>query len=430
MSSLNWLNNLKNNIKNFLGLNRMSKNFIIFSNVHLGFLMFYTLQLVFMNTLLRRFSNGNGIIYLYNMVFFAFIPVGMTLASFSIKKIQSIFTMKSSLYLWIGILAITLALIVTKQLNHFWMLLAFIASIANGCYWIAYYMALTDYTDLYNRDIGLSIIGIYTAIANILVPLIGGYIINSFKNYTGYIIMFSIAFLVAIFSIIETNKLIVPKSESKKDNNEDSSIHLIVAIKSIFHDKIWLFSSLSEFFRGTRDGVFIFLLNILIFSVTQNEALVGINAFIAGSINIISNWVLGKLLYKNPQQNNKVKLLTISVSCLFASSFLLLIKLNVTTLIILTCINAFFTIFIQNITQSVFCLSVQINEESNKLKAESFVLKSYFLAFGRLVGIILMMFVPETNIYISFGIIFLTILQSFTVITAKKTIQLIDEYIK
>ena len=85
MSSLNWLNNLKNNIKNFFGLNKMSKNFIIFSNVHLGFLMFYTLQLVFMNTLLRRFSNGNGIIYLYNMVFFSFIPVGMTLASFSIK---------------------------------------------------------------------------------------------------------------------------------------------------------------------------------------------------------------------------------------------------------------------------------------------------------------------------------------------------------
>ena len=401
----------------------MSKNFIIFSNIHLGFLMFYTLQLVFMNTLLRRFSDGNNIIYLYNMIFFSFIPVGMMAASFSVKKKSHIFTMRSSLYLWIGISIITLSLIITKQLSHFWLLLAFISSFANGCYWISYYIALTDYTDIQNRDCGLSIIGIYTGIANVIVPLVGGYIIKMFKNYTGYIIMFSAAFVISILSIFETHKLVL-NNKIKKD--KDSNIHMLVALNLIFKDKIWLFSSLSEFFRGIRDGVFIFLLNVLIFSVSQNEALVGINAFIAGSINIISNWILGKLLSYNTKKDNKVKLLIIAVSTLFSSSFLLLFKLNIVTLIIMTCINAFFTIFLQNISQSIFCMSVQINEEANKLRTESFVLKSYFLAFGRLIGIVFMLLLPETNLYMVLGILFLTILQIGTVICVNKTIYLID----
>ena len=418
------------NFKSFLGLNKMTNEFTVFSNVHLGFLMFYTLQLVFMNTLLRRFSSDNSIIYLYNMIFFVFIPVGMSLAVCSVKKKSCIFTMQSSLYLWIGILVTTLSLIITKQIGKFWILLALISSLANGCYWIAYYMALTDYTTVENRDVGLSIIGIYTGVANVIVPLIGGYVIKIFDNYTGYIVMFFLAFLVAVFAIIQTKKLVptsnavVQKPESVFD---DPKVHLLTALKSVVSDKIWFFSSMSEFFRGIRDGVFIFLLNLLVFSVSSNEALVGVNAFIAGTINIISNWVLGKLLYSDSNKNNKVKLLVVSVAVLSASSFLILLKLNVWTLIIMTCINAFFTIFIQNITQSVFCLSVQVNEEANKLRAESFVLKSGFLAFGRLVGILFILILPETNIYIVLGMLLLSILQIGTVVTTKKTLQLISE---
>lgn len=419
---ISWLQFIIDNIKSLFGFDKMSKNFITFSTIHLGFLMFYTLQMVFMNTLLRRFSDGDGVIYLYNMMFFSFIPVGMMLASFSIKKRSHIFTMKSSLYLWIGIAIVTLSLIITKQLHHFWILLSVVSSLANGCYWIAYYIALTEYTDINNRDCGLSIIGIYTGIANVIIPLIGGYIIKIFTNYTGYIIMYSFAFLVSIISIFFTHRFIINEDQQK---NPDTDIHIIVALKLIFKDKIWLYSSLSEFFRGIRDGVFIFLLNVLMFSVTNNEALVGINAFIAGVINIISNWILGKILYKNSGQNNKVKLLIIAVSSLFLSS-LLLLKLNIITLIIMTCINAFFTIFIQNITQSVFCLSVQVNEESNKLKTESFVLKSYFLAIGRLIGIVLLFMVPKTNLYMVLGIIFLSVIQFGAVITTNKTIYLID----
>lgn len=421
-----------NKTKDLFGLNKMSKNFIIFSSIHFGFLMFYTLQLVFMNTLLKRFSTGNNIIYLYNMIFFSFIPVGMTLAAFSIKKKSFIVTMRSSLFLWIGILIITLSLILTRQLNHFCYLLAFISSIANGCYWIAYYMALTEYTEVYNRDIGLSIIGIYTGIANVIVPLVGGYVIKHFQNYTGYIIMFCFAFFIAIFSILKTHKLIINQNSNQHiehtdiDVNIDKDTHILLAVKYIIKDKIWLYTSLSEFFRGIRDGVFIFLLNVLIFSVSNNEALVGINAFIAGLLNIISNWVLGKIL-SNSVKDRKTSLLIISVLVLFVSSFLLLLKLNIITLIIMTCINAFFTIFIQNITQSVFCLSVQINKETENLKVESFVLKSYFLAFGRFIGILFMIFLPETNLYTVLGVIILTCFQIGTVITSKKTILLIQK---
>ena len=93
----------------------------------------------------------------------------------------------------------------------------------------------------------------------------------------------------------------------------------------------------------------------------------------------------------------------------------------------MTCINAFFTIFIQNITQSIFCMSTQINENANRLKTESFVLKSFFLAFGRLIGITLILILPETNIYIVSGMVFLTILQSGTVITTKSTLELIHQ---
>ncbi|MBP0979866.1 MAG: MFS transporter [Oscillospiraceae bacterium] len=414
------------NIKNLLGLNKMSENFIVFSNVHLGFLMFYTLQLVFMNTLLRRFSDGNDIIYLYNMIFFSFIPVGMMLAAFSIKKKSFILTMRSSLYLWIGILIVTLSLIITKQLDRFCYLLAFVSSLANGCYWIAYYIALTDYTDIYNRDVGLSVIGIYTGLANVIIPLVGGYIIKIFENYTGYIIMFCFAFAVATLSILETRNFKIHKKNIEDEKDTDKEVHMLVAIKYIIKDKIWLYSSLSEFFRGIRDGVFIFLLNVLIFSVSANEALVGINAFIAGVINIISNWVLGKIL-SNSVKDNKIRLLIISVSVLFSSSFLLLLKLNIFTLITMTCINAFFTIFIQNITQSVFCLSVQINKESKNLRVESFVMKSYFLAFGRFIGILFMLILPETDLFTVLGIIFLTLLQIGTVITAQKTILLIKK---
>ena len=180
---ISWLQFIIDNIKSLFGFDKMSKNFITFSTIHLGFLMFYTLQMVFMNTLLRRFSDGDCVIYLYNMMFCSFIPVGMMLASFSIKKRSHIFTMKSSLYLWIGIAIVTLSLIITKQLHHFWILLSVVSSLANGCYWIAYYIALTEYTDINNRDCGLSIIGIYTGIANVIIPLIGGYIIKIFTNY-------------------------------------------------------------------------------------------------------------------------------------------------------------------------------------------------------------------------------------------------------
>ena len=414
---------IKDKIISELGIDKMSKEFNTFSIIHLGFLMFYTLQLVFMNTLLRRFSDGNTTIFIYNMLFFSFIPVGMTLSVFSIKQKSSIFTMQSSIWLWIGILITTLSLIIIKQLHHFWILLAIVSSIANGCYWIAYYMSLTDYTDMKNRDIGLAIIWVCTGVANIIVPILGGYFIKLFSDFTGYIIMFSSAFLVAILCIIKSYKL-VPDNHNKFD---DPRVYIMESLRSIIFNKIWLYSSLIEFFRGIRDGVFIFLLNVLIFSVSSNESLVGINAFIAGIINVISNWLLGKLLYKDPKKDNRIKLLIIAVSSLLISSFLLLVNINITLLIIMTCINAFFSIYIQNISQSIFCMSIQLNPDAMKLRSESFVLKSYFLAIGRLLGILFFIFLPETNFYIVLGIVILNIVQIGTIITSKKTIDLVKD---
>jgi predicted MFS family arabinose efflux permease len=164
------------------------------------------------------------------------------------------------------------------------------------------------------------------------------------------------------------------------------------AAKLILKDKIWINNSICEIFKGILEGPFSFLPSILLFMLVHKESSVSVNIFATGIITVISNSIFGRT-----KTNTHIKLMLLATNVLFATSGIMLIKSNATTITILSLLYAFFSLYLQNPPMKMFYILANSDENHREITSELYALRGYFSALGKLIGIILVFWIAKFN---------------------------------
>jgi YQGE family putative transporter len=245
-----------------------------------------------------------------------------------------------------------------------------------GLFWIAYNVVYFEVTEPGNRDRYNGSAGLLGSGAGIIAPWVSGLLITANKGERGYTIIFTISVITfaiaAILSFWLKKRRTVGHYEwfhgvrqlRQKGNPWRQAVPAIVA-------------------QGVREGVFMFLVGLLVYMATSNEQKLGNFALITSLVALVSFWMIGKLLTP-PRRKAAMMLGSIAITLVILPLFW---PLSYTTLLWFGLGTAFFMpLYIIPMTSAVFDL-IGRNEQSAKQREEFIVLREAALTIGRVIGI-------------------------------------------
>lgn len=247
--------------------------------------------------------------------------------------------------------------------------------LALGMFWLSYNVIYFEVTEADNRDRFNGIVGLLGSAAGIVAPWLSGFIITSFRNEYGYTIIFSSSLVVLGIAVVCSFGLKRRESEGKYNWK-----HAVQQLKQ--RGNPWRPFSLAIMTQGVRDGVFMFLVGLIVYMTTKNEQKLGNYALITSSVALASFWFAGR--WMRPWRRNGamlagVLLLTAAVAPLFFGfTYKTLLMFGIGT-------SLFIPMYLIPITSTVFDL-IGSNEKSVREREEFIVLRELALTTGRAIG--------------------------------------------
>ncbi|MFC4402702.1 MFS transporter [Gracilibacillus xinjiangensis] len=256
---------------------RLSKHAVNILINHAIFQFGGSLSIIFVNLYLWRLTNSIWVNGMYNLV--AILAQAAT--TFLIGKMSKR-KGRTTIYRYgIFMTALFYLLIVIVQdeiVTHFYWF-ALLRGIAQGLYWVAYFTIVHEVSSNTNRHRYLGWNQVVMGTSNLVAPALAGAIIGFFTGLTGYMIVFSIAFL--MFFVCTIGSFRIKKESIRHRNYYMKYLPLITKRKKAFKNALF-----GWFVIGFPQGILMYVPPILIYSIFENEGIVGyLNAsFLAVSI--------------------------------------------------------------------------------------------------------------------------------------------------
>ena len=359
-----------------LGLEKMGDKFQALTINYTFLMVFFTLEMVFVNTLILRVS-GRGIygVLLYRVFSYAFSAVVMNVVSVFSRKINPIMAIRVSCGLYV--LLFSVLFIGMERLASFIYFFGALTGMASGLNFSGHVVLLTNYTTQQNRSVGVAVITVIQGVMALFIPLVFGMVIGFLPGMSGYRVMFGVAMGVVLAQVSFVRKLTPVHTTQEKGEFK-------LALGLISRQLILRVMLVAEFARGMRDGVFAFFLNIVLFQIVNSEILVGFNTFLAGSASISAAWLYGKI----GTPRNRAPLVGICVSILIVFCSILLFSLSPLTILMFSIINSFLAQMISNSTMNNSYDILGSDDERRSVMAGLLGFREIFLMSGRICGVV------------------------------------------
>ena len=399
---------VKNSLITFFGIDRLDSKFLNFAVSHLCFIIATNIHSVFVNILLMRVSDDVNITIYYNMISYFCSGVSMMFSGMLIKRVY----LKIITFTGIGchVLAYGIFLFFMDRIELFMIPIAVLLGFGGGFFWFTYFNALTLYSQDDTRDISISFIGVFASVIALIVPAVAGAVIDLFEGYTGYEIMFACAFLISGISIFLFTRL--PKVEPERNRTRYR-----YCFKRIFTNRCWFLVNAQVFLRSTRDGVFLFFLNVLLYEYVASEALVGLNSLLCGFMAIFSQFLCGKVV----RAATRIRTMLFATCVLTAAVMLLAVQLSAATILILSLVNAFFVVLLMNPASSIDFLVVSTLPDGYACRGEYLAIFELVRGLGRNAGLIVLLLIPKTEWGYVIALTGITLVQFLTIFCASRT---------
>ncbi|MEK8127029.1 MFS transporter [Paenibacillus filicis] len=268
------------------------------------------------------------------------------------------------LVLWLG-----------ERAADYFVLLGIVQGMAAGFFWLAFNVVYFEVTSPENRDRFNGWAGFLGSGAGMAAPWISGFLIVRMQAEAGYRLIFTISLIVFLIGAVVSFFL-------KKRKTSGTYEWLLTWTCLRQKDTQWRKVGLALAAQGVREGVFGFMIGLLVYVHTGNEMKLGNFALISSAVALVSFMLAGK--YLKPEYRGKAMLL--GVVMLVAIILPFFWKVTFTTLLIFGIGAAlFYPLYGIPMTTIVFDLIGQ-DEESAKLREEYIVMRELALNAGRLVG--------------------------------------------
>ncbi|MCR8636542.1 MFS transporter [Paenibacillus radicis (ex Xue et al. 2023)] len=257
----------------------------------------------------------------------------------------------------------------------YYLLLGVIQGMSAGFFWLAFNVVYFEVTDPGNRDRFNGWAGLLGSGAGMVAPWISGYLIVHMKQTSGYRLIFTISLIVFVLGVIVSFFL-------KKRKAEGNYEWLLAARCLREKGTAWRTVTAALIAQGVREGVFGFMIALLVYVHTGNEMKLGNFSLVTSTVALFSFMFVGRLI-KRKQRKGAMLIGAIMIVLVVVPFFW---KVNFTTLLIFGVgVGLFFPLYSIPITSSVFDL-IGGNSDSVKRREEFIVLRELALNVGRILG--------------------------------------------
>jgi YQGE family putative transporter len=361
------------------GDKRLSREAKILLVVGCLFTIATSLSGTFVNVYLWRAKNDFAMIGTFNFVQYLAIPAAFYIGGRMTRKHSAGLCLRIGLILHLAFFLSILA--ANRKAPSLVIPLGILLGFAAGFYWVSSQILTFDLTSRMNRDTYNSTLGILFSISNMLSPLASGYIISTMQDFKGYRLIFliSAAIYTAIWLI----------SHMLTAQPYDHPLNVLECWKKA--PSAWRYTMLGHGFFGIRNGVLMFLINLLVFITTNNEFVIGKLALTTSITSILTFWILGKIL----KPKRRVLIFTVGAVMMLFSVSIIAFRVHVFSLFAYGIVNSifvpYFSVPFESATMNV------IDKNSSESRTEYIILKEISLNIGRIVGVLSFMLVIGWN---------------------------------
>lgn len=286
----------------------------------------------------------------------------------------------------------------TSAAGYVWVL-GIVQGLGSGLFWLSFNVVYFEVTDPDTRDRFNGLAGLLGSGAGMLAPWLSGLLITRMSDTNGYRLIFTLS--LAVFVLGAVTSFFLKKSKAK------GTYDWLFVYRCLSHQGgVWKKVFLAMMAQGVREGVFGFLIALLVYISTGNEMKLGNFSLFTSAVAFVTFYAAGKLLA--PRLRKWGMLLGVSGMILVIIPFFWSVSYS-TLLIFGLGTSLFIPLYTVPITSAVFDLIGQ-DEESASRREEYIVLREQGLIAGRLLGTVaFILVVVYSPTPLSINILMLTI---------------------
>lgn len=375
----------------------LSPELITLLTVHAIFLLAVGLSNTFINIFLWRVQKSLSIVVLFNAIHFSSVAATAIIGGWLAKRTSLTFNLRLGIVCY-GILYVILLIVQDKAAHYIW-ILGILLGMSGGFYYISYNVLGYDFSSDDNRDYVMGIQGLVFSLATMVAPFVAGAIIESLKGLKGYILIFSVSLTLFVIAVVLSTRI------PMKTVNKQYYIKSILLMP--FKKINWRYAMAGEAIRGFREGVMMFLSNILLYALVSSELLIGYYTLICSTIQLFSFYFISRKM----RPCNRKQYLFIGTIVVMAVSSIFIFRLSAVTIFAYGIITSFFITFINNPSAALIYWVIHKTPNSKKRRIEGIVAREVYLNIGRVTGVLLLLAVPEDIKVIAYVILGLGVSQ-------------------
>ena len=337
-------------------------------------------QGVYISTLLQRSSGREDIVLLFNGINFVLVALSMTAGSILLQKFSVGFLLKAGIFSHLLVYVVTIAM--AHNLAAVLPLVSFFNSLGAGLYAVAYNVLLTRLTRESNRDAVLGLFGVGGSVVGLSVPLLMGFVISGIGGLKGYYVVMAASLGLGILILLFGSTKGFPEAKSVVAYKNPFSVLKIMGKTTYGKNTLIL-----AFVRCVRESSVPVLLSLLLFTISKNEAIIGINSTLGGIMAVLASALYSR--WMRPTRRRKSVLIStlvvviISIPMIFVSS--------VWMLLLVSAVNGFMGVFMGTPGVSVEMAGLeQLWREEGVELSHSFAAREYVVMAGRLTGMVVL----------------------------------------
>ncbi|MFD2371192.1 MFS transporter [Brevibacillus sp. GCM10020057] len=276
-----------------------------------------------------------------------------------------------------------LVLILGSKVVMYAALLGVVQGMAAGFFWLAFNVVYFEITEPDNRDLFNGWAGLLTSGGGMLAPWVSGQLISRLTDAKGYPLIFTLSLALFVIGVVVSFFL--------KKRQSEGVYSWTFAARALREDTDWRWAFAALAGQGLREGVFGFIIGLLVYIATKSEMTLGNYWLITSAVGLVSSYLVGKWL--KPRYRKWGMLL--GALAIIAAIIPFFWQVSYITLLVFgVAVGLFYPLYSFPIISTVFDL-IGSSEEGARNRVEYVVLREFGLDAGRMLGILIFLAVTS-----------------------------------
>ncbi len=343
-----------------------------------------TILNLFISTfLLKSYGSFSGELITYNLIMRTVQPVGVFVALVLTRKFAPKLTQAMGLLLFL--LSLILLCAFGDGVSGLYPLFAVLLGVADAFFYGVNTMQMLAFTKDENRDQFNGILGLISGIISLVLPILSGYTIQYFQDFTGYRIIFGFAAVCIAVSLFFTMGLNVPMP--KKTASIGSTLKRILGNGNCMR---CIIANALTHCRASVLGTF---LTMLVYNLISNEAIIGLRSSLSSIAGLVSVALYGMFI----RSGNRTKGSVLAMGLVLLPCIWMLFEVNVAVLMVFTVVYSFASTFMDTPNSFTYYKAVEALNIHGDAGAAVQLAADIFVAIVTNSGFLLIAVVPRTN---------------------------------